>query len=218
VRFYDLFDTPDRIGPWLTQISWRDPWPASHLVWGGPVFWSSSARATPEWWAACDAWFVDHLDDYGSWPRDLVGPAGGEISPLGCAVHVWPLYRHRGLPVPGLERLAEWTLRWQKPEGHWDKVGGYGTMDALYALCLAVEAGLDTSGAYRAAAERYLAPHLAVIDTGWSGQNAHQVLGWASCVGYLQRLLPDRLVGPIRWGDIFDRAEIYDLDAVEARP
>ncbi|MAS34402.1 MAG: hypothetical protein CL610_10370 [Anaerolineaceae bacterium] len=215
VRFYDLFNTPETIGPWLSNINWNNAWGASHLIWGGPALWINSAKATPEWKEACFAWFEQQLNQFGSWPKDFAYSLTPPISPLGCAVHVWPLYRHTGRPVLGLEVLADYVTDWQNPEGYWDGVSKYGTMDALYVLAVAIEEGLPNQSSYRDALYRYMKVHFPAGRASWVSVNAHYVLCWSSCIGYLQRALPDEFSGDIRWGDIFDLSEIYQLDAVQ---
>lgn len=214
VGFYRLFNTPERIGPWLSQINWTNSWGASHLVKGGPAMWMNSTRATEEWKVACFMWFDDQLNEYGSWPRDFYYDHSNPITPIGCAVHVWPLYRHTGREVPGLELLADCVLDWQNPMGYWDAVGRFGTLDALYALSVAITEDLPRKSLYQDALYRYIPVHFALGEAPWVTFNAHRVLGWAGCIGYLQRGLPDEFTGDIRWGDIFDLKEIYDLDTV----
>lgn len=214
IRHFDVFNTADRIGIWLSYINWNNPWTASHLVWGGPVFWMNSSRADPDWKEACFDWFERQLNLYGSWPREFPPTDTNPIAQLGCAVHIWPLYRHTGRPVPGLERLADFVVEWQNPEGYWDEVGRYGTMDALYVLSVAIEQDLPRKAVYRDALYRYVKPHFAKAQDSWVSVNAHYVLGWTSCIGYLQRGLPDEFSHDFRWGDIFDLNEVYQLDAV----
>jgi hypothetical protein len=214
VGFYNIFNTPETIGPWLSSINWTNPWGASHLIWGGPALWINSSEATDAWKAACFAWFDQQLNHYGSWPRDFTELADRSIAPLGCAVHIWPLYRHMAREVPGLEALADHVLDWQRPEGYWDGVSMYGTMDALYVLMVAIEKDLPRKDAYRDALYRYHQIHFPAGNASWVSVNAHYVLCWASCIGYLQRALPDEFTHDIRWGDIFDLKEIYQLDVV----
>ncbi|MAS34401.1 MAG: hypothetical protein CL610_10365 [Anaerolineaceae bacterium] len=214
VGFFRLFNTPEKVGPWLTQIQWTNSWSASHLVIGGPVLWMNYRLATDEWKAACFAWFDAEVDQFGTWPRTIPYDNTNPLTPIGCGVHMWPLYRHAGRPVPQLEYLADLALDTQQPAGYWDRVGGYGTLDALYVLAVAVEQDLPRSPAYRDAVARYVPTHFAAMNTAWRTRNAHEVQGWTGCIGYMQRTLPDRFAGDMRWGDIFDLKELFDLDTV----
>lgn len=107
------------------------------------------------------------------------------------------------------------VVDWQNAHGYWDTIGGYGTMDdALYVLAVAIEKDLPRTHVYRDALYRYVKPHFSRGQAPWVTANAHYVLGWTSCVGYLQRGLPDVFVGDMSWGDIFDVKAYYDLDSV----
>jgi hypothetical protein len=225
VKLYEIFNTPERVGPWLTQIPWRDPWGDSHLVWGGPALWINSQHATDAWKNACFDWFDWQLNEFGSWPREFptdyttIAPHASDthsnrMIPLGCAVHVWPLYRHTGREVPGLEALADHVIDWQNSQGYWDQIGNYGTMDALYVLAVAIQENLPHKSVYEDALRRYLPLHMDRGKASWITLTAHNVLGWASCIGYLQRGLPDEFTHETEWGDIFDREAIYKLDTV----
>ena len=87
-------------------------------------------------------------------------------------------------------------------------------MDALYVLSVGIEKDLPRAPVYRDALYRYVKPHFTRGHAPWVTVNAHFVLGWTSCIGYLQRGLPDLFVGDISWGDIFDVKAYYDLDSV----
>jgi hypothetical protein len=116
--------------------------------------------------------------------------------------------------VPQLEYLADLALDTQQLAGYWDRVGGYGTLDALYVLAVAIEQDLPRSPQYRDAIAAYIPTHFTAMDAPWITWNAHQVQGWTGCIGYMQRALPDMFRGDMRWGDIFDLKELFDLDTV----
>lgn len=223
VRFYQLFARPERIGPWLSSLSWQSgTWRTSHLVWGGPVCLNTSRQTTDAWRKELFGWMEEQLDaTTGSWPRELsaTAPATAQpLAPLGCAVHLWPLWRHLGRPVPGVEALAELVLTLQTPGGDWDGIR-YGSMDALYVLMVAADVAPARAERYRSAMRRYLT----VLMDDWNGPrtafaDVHRALCWVSSMGYLSRAVPDAFLGDARWGDIFDRSEIYDLDAVHPFP
>jgi len=88
-------------------------------------------------------------------------------------------------------------------------------MDALYILMVAGEQNGGLSQEMQDVLSDYVNIHFTEEAFNWACGSAHKMLGWASCIGYLQRALPDRFTSSVRWGDIFDRSEIYDLDAVD---
>ena len=85
VPYYSLFNTPERIVPWLSQIDWTNPWSASHLVWGGPALWANSKWATQAWRESCLKWLDDELNEFGAWPKSFPTLQGGKIAPIGNA-------------------------------------------------------------------------------------------------------------------------------------
>lgn len=220
MAYFKLFNKPDVIGPWLSSLPWgtTGPWDVSHIIWGGPVFLNMSSKASVEWRQAMFDWFDRQLDEYGAWAKDFPVDLnkvqiGSEYQALGCSVHVWPLWRHLGLRVPGVERIAKVVLDLQG-ERNWGGVH-YGSMDAFYILMVAAGQDAGNADIYHEALNRFI-PTLMDDYYGprHSFSDMHKALCWASCVGYLRKALPDRFVGGDSWNDIFDVAELYDFDAV----
>ncbi|HEX2037669.1 MAG TPA: hypothetical protein VHS99_26120 [Chloroflexota bacterium] len=220
VQRYERLATPDRLRAWLESLDFSDPWNTSHLVWGLTIPYSHSRRATPEWHRTLFDWLDETQDPRTGWWRKGVPPAAGKpkISGLGGAVHIFPLHRHHGRPVPHLERMVEEVLRWHREDGFMTRAGGYGEMDGAYVLTLGAEQLPVYRDACRAAGQVWLDALVREYQERpeWFFGHAHTVLCYASGLGYLQRLLPHRVVSPsgTRWRDIFDHPEIYRLDQV----
>lgn len=217
VRLYDVFDTPEEVGPWLERIDWRKQWSGSHLFWGGMHCFSMSQRCTPAWCEAVFQWLDANLDSQTGWWRKGVAHAG-PWEPLGGGAHIWPIYQHRGRRFPYPTRVLDSILALQKPDGSWLGFGNYMELDALYGLAyMRSLAPQHRRADILAAARRH--------GRGLTGQwpeflarkpDLHVLLGAVGAFGLLQQLLPGTFVDDARWTDIFSDTQLYQTRKVEA--
>ena len=217
VRFYESFDGPDEVGPWLDSLDWSRPWRGAHRVWGGPFCYSLSRRCDPAWRDAAFAWLDAELDSSSGWWRRGVFPQEAHAS-LGGAAHIWPFYQQHGRRFPYPERVIDSILRMQKPDGCWLEYGSYLELDALYGLVLM---GSHAPGYRRVEILTAARRHGAELTARWPSWLArepdlHDLLAVVGTFGLLQQLLPGEYVDEARWTDIFSDPRLCRTAAVEA--
>ncbi|MBN1341403.1 MAG: hypothetical protein JXQ73_01920 [Phycisphaerae bacterium] len=216
VSFYDGFDTPEKVGPWLEKIDWRRQWGGSHLFWGGIHCFSMSRRCTDAWRNAAFAWLDANLDPKTGWWRKGVAPAG-PLEPLGGGAHIWPIYQHQHRRFPYPQQVIDSILALQKPNGSWLGFGNYMDLDALYGLAyMSSLAPRHRRDDILAAATKYGRGFV----KGWPAYLArkpdlHGLLGAVGSFGLLHQLLPETYTDTVRWTDIFSDARLYQTHSVE---
>ena len=217
VHFYETFDTPEEVGPWLEKIDWHRQWGGSHLFWGGMHCFSMSRRCTPAWRDRAFAWLDVELDPRTGWWRKGVAPAG-PLEPLGGGAHIWPIYQHHGRRFPHPQRVIDSILALQKPDGSWLKLGNYMELDALYGLTyMSSLAPSHRRADILEAARKYGRAFVERWPTFLARRpDLHSLLGAVGSFGLLNQLLPETYKDEVRWTDIFSDVRLYQTRSVEA--
>lgn len=101
VKFYEEFNTIEKVPPWLENTDWSRQWGASHLFWGGMHCYSMSRHCTDAWQKAVFDWLDANLDPETGWRRKGVKHYDRNQS-LGGGAHIWPMYQQhaRAFPYP----------------------------------------------------------------------------------------------------------------------
>lgn len=216
VQFYEDFNTPEKVGPWLEQIDWTRLWESSHLFWGGMHCYSMSRTCTDAWRDAVFTWLDANLDpDTGWWRKGEEHIDTNQ--PLGGGAHIWPIYQHHHRSFPYPEAVIDSILDLQKEDGSWLSFGSYLDLDALYGLTymrsLAPNHRADdlhrAVHSYGDLAVEKFAPYLD------RHPDTHHLLGTVGGLGLLNQLLPERFYDVVQWTDIFSDLRLYDTQSVE---
>lgn len=221
VSQYDNFNTPEKLVRWLESLDWVNAYGMSHLVWGGPCYYSFSRECTAEWLDTCIDWLNDNLDPQTGWWRKGV-EHDVHFAGLGCGCHIWPIYQHHQRPFPYPEAVIDSILALQNEDGGIvDNWVGYIQLDALYGLAYMQQlAPQHRRDDVLAAVNRYADRLLERLDELWpyfKGRHAHTILAIVGILGCLNQLLPDRFVtAGEAWTDIFSDIRFFQTAQVEA--
>lgn len=216
VRFYDPFDTPEKIRDWLENAEWPRQW--AFGFWGGPMMFSTSKICNKEWIDAAIGWLDDNLDEKTGMWRKGVKPAN-KFHPLGGFVHIYPLYEvhSRSFAYPG--QVIDSVYNLQTPEGNWypNNPFSYLDMDALYAYTAMLKISDRKRDLVRISTLRYAEFLMNYLKDKkvYNTITAHGLLCLASTFGLLNQLLPDIFTDTIKWLDIFSARMLYRTDKVE---